>query len=101
MFLLFLPVARLPPSSSVPLSPPGAASAPLAAGYPAPPRQVLSFLGRVACPIFGHHANLRHLQNMNFLHLKIFFVTIVNELSVLKLFLLSTGDYFFRSVNLE
>ena len=49
----------------------------------------------VGCPNFGYYALTSLFTKYKFLQMKISFVTIVNRLSVLKLFQLSNGDLLF------
>ena len=50
---------------------------------------------RVVCPNFGHPALTPSFTKYRFLQVKKSFATLVNELSVLKLFQLSNGDLLF------
>ena len=50
---------------------------------------------RVVCPNFGHPALTPSFTKYQFLQVKNRFATLVNELSVLKLFQLSNGDLLF------
>ena len=52
-------------------------------------------INRVVCPNFEHPALTSSFTKYEFLQVKFFFATIVNELSVLKLFKLSNGDLLF------
>ena len=52
-------------------------------------------MSRVVCPYFGHPALTPSYTKYKFLQVKNSFATLVNELSVLKLFQLSNGDLLF------
>ena len=53
------------------------------------------FKDRVVCPNFRHPALTHSFTKYNFFQMKNSFATLVNELSVLKLFQLSNGDLLF------
>ena len=53
---------------------------------------------RVVCRNFGHPTLTPSFTKYTFFQIKNSFATLVNELSVLKLFQLSNGDLFFRSM---
>ena len=53
---------------------------------------------RVVCPNFGHPALTSSFTKYNFLQVKTSYATIVNELSVLKLFSFRMVIYYFRSM---
>ena len=52
-------------------------------------------IGPVVCPNFGQPALTLSLTKYEILQMKIFFKTILNRLSVLKLFQFPNGDLFF------
>ena len=56
---------------------------------------------RVVCPNFGHPALTPSFTKYKFLQVKNSFATLVNELSVLKLFQLSNGDLLFSKHDIQ
>ena len=58
-------------------------------------------LDRVVCPNFGHPALTSSFTKYKFLQVKNSFATIVNGLSVLKLFQLSNGDLLLKHLQIK
>ena len=55
-------------------------------------------INKVACSTFGHPAQTSFFKKYKLIQVKKSFENIVNEISILKLFELSNGDFYFRSL---